>query len=198
MRKILYLYFIFLFAAGCKPGVPKDIIQPDQMALVLNDIHVVDGYVSSITAIDSAKRVATAYYKGIYKKFNIDSALYNKSMDYYYTNPRLLDEIYSKVTKGLNKQKATIIKSDSLYSAKMAKMAKQKIKADSLKKATDSLKKVKAVKKADTIKNVKSAKLTKQQKTLLLKKRTDSIKRADSLKQIKRSKRTRLNSVATK
>src|SRR5690349_1070333 len=112
MKNFIYTAFLFLFVAGCKPGIPSDIIQPDKMALVLNDIHIVDAYITTIPYLDSSKKTAAAFYNGIYKRYEIDSALYGKSMAYYSQHPKILDEIYTKVTKGLNKQKGVLVKAD--------------------------------------------------------------------------------------
>lgn len=94
---------ISLFYA-CKPGVPKDIIQPAQMEKILFDIHIVDGYIGSLSLQDTAKIVASRYYKAIYKKFNIDSATYNKSMDYYYDHADVLEKMYSNLSKRFQKE----------------------------------------------------------------------------------------------
>ena len=64
------------------------------MAKVLYDIHMADSYMNMLTRQILLKIIAAAYYKGIYKKFGIDSALYTKSMDYYYTDPKALNDIY--------------------------------------------------------------------------------------------------------
>ncbi len=157
---------------GCKPGIPDDIIKPDKMEKILYDMHIVDGYLSSIYVVDSAKKVAAAYYKGIYKKFGTDSAQYNKSLLWYNTNPVELETVYKNVQKMLAKQKKGTeladlmirknqFKTDSLVIAK-------KFKADSLairkKMKPDSLSKVKAVaaiakkkKEADSLINIKKA-----------------------------------------
>lgn len=95
---------MFLFA--CKSGVPKDIIQPAQMEKVLFDVHIADGYISSLTLQDTAKIVASSYYNGIYKKFNIDSAAFNKSMNYYYNHIDLLDKMYINIQKSIEIEKA--------------------------------------------------------------------------------------------
>ena len=109
--KIFFAIIAFvLFFSACKPGIPKEIIQPKQMEKGLFDIHIVDGYLSNIPKQDSAKIIAAAYYKGIYKKFNIDSALYNKSLNYYYKNPNELNKIYSNVINNLKKQREKIAK----------------------------------------------------------------------------------------
>ncbi|ETZ21035.1 DUF4296 domain-containing protein [Pedobacter sp. V48] len=198
MKNFIYTAFLFLFVAGCKPGIPSDIIQPDKMALVLHDIHIVDAYITTIPNIDTSRTMAAAYYSGIYKRYEIDSALYGKSMAYYSQHPKVLDGIYDKVTKGLTKQKNVLVKADSLVNAKAAKVLKAKFKADSVKRAdslkkvtapqrakfkADSLKKVIAVKKADSIKKVDSTKKAKAVlRKAIRKKRADSIKARELLK----------------
>ncbi|MCX2451657.1 DUF4296 domain-containing protein [Pedobacter sp. PLR] len=118
MRNFLYILSFFLLISACKPGIPKDIIQPDKMPGVLSDIHVVDGYITTIPAVDSAKKVASSYYKGIYKKYGVDSAMFARSMAYYNANPKLLDDIYTLVIQDLSRQKDVITKSDSVINAK--------------------------------------------------------------------------------
>ncbi|SFH46843.1 DUF4296 domain-containing protein [Pedobacter insulae] len=101
MKKIFAISIICSLIFACKPGVPDDIIQPDKMEKVLFDIHTVDGYIATLSVPDTAKIVAASYYKGIYKKFNIDSAKYNKSLDYYYSHPDVLTKLYENVMKEL-------------------------------------------------------------------------------------------------
>ncbi|WP_182955866.1 DUF4296 domain-containing protein [Pedobacter gandavensis] len=140
MRNFLYILSFFLLISACKPGIPKDIIQPDKMPAILSDIHVVDGYVSGIPEVDSAKKVAGSFYKGIYKKFGIDSALFAKSMTYYNDNPKLLDDIYIRVVGDLSKQKALITKSDSLMNDEYKQKLNLKMAADSLAKKSPDYK----------------------------------------------------------
>ncbi|WP_285008531.1 DUF4296 domain-containing protein [Pedobacter faecalis] len=163
MRNFIVLGTLIFLMAGCKPGIPKDIVQPDQMASVLHDIHLTDGYINTIANIDTAKVLAAAYYKGIYKKYGIDSALYARSMEYYYSDPKTLDEIYKKVGTQFEKEKRQIVRADSLKNVKIEQAARKKAKADSAKVA-------------DSLKNLPVARQ---------KRRTDSIKRADSLEKVK-------------
>jgi hypothetical protein len=156
MKRFILTVFCFLFLLACKPGIPSDIIQPDDMALVLNDIHIVDGYITTVRP-DSSKIIAASLYKGIYKKFNVDSAKFYKSMDYYYSNPTVMDGIYKQVTAGLLKQKLKLITLDSLKNVRIQAKAKLKAKADST-KAADSVKKVILKKKTDSLNKVKSKK----------------------------------------
>ncbi|SMC41355.1 DUF4296 domain-containing protein [Pedobacter africanus] len=135
MKNFLCIAMVFFFASGCKPGIPKDIIQPEEMAKVLQDIHIADGYVTNTPHPDSIKVLAASYYKGIYKKYNIDSALYAKSMEYYNTDPKALNDIYLKVTAELTKEKNSILKADSLFNAGEIAKARLKLVRDSARKA---------------------------------------------------------------
>lgn len=156
MKTYIYLLLFAIFVSACKPGIPSDIIQPDEMALVLNDVHIADGYISAVQP-DSAKIVAASLYNGIYNKFKVDSAIFYKSMDYYYKNPIIMDEIYKKVNASLLKQKLKLISIDSLKSAAISKKADIKKAADSIRKI-DSLDKVMLKRRADSVKRLSSVK----------------------------------------
>ncbi|MCX2575143.1 DUF4296 domain-containing protein [Pedobacter sandarakinus] len=174
MKQIFCGLIVALFCVACKPKAPDGIIEQERMEKILFDIHVVDGYLSTIYAQDSARKVASKYYRGIYKKFDTDSAGYTNSLNYYYQNPTILAEIYASITKQLASQKKAMLKADSLimqrkFNTDSIKIIK-KFKADSSairkKMKPDSLSKVKAVadiakkkKVADSILKVKKATL---------------------------------------
>jgi DNA polymerase sigma len=105
MKRFLSIIIFFILIQGCKSGIPKDIIQPNKMEKVLFDIHVVDGYIGTMINQDTTKIIASSYYNGIYKKHVIDSALLNKSMNYYYTHPVILNDIYTNVEKVFTAEK---------------------------------------------------------------------------------------------
>ena len=105
MKRFFVILILCALFYACKPGIPKGIIQPNKMEKVLHDIHVVDGYSTSFANIDSSKKVISSLYKGIYKKFGIDSALYNQSLDYYYKHPDVMKKMYDNISANLNKEK---------------------------------------------------------------------------------------------
>jgi len=147
MRNFLCVGLVLILLSGCKSKIPADIIQPEKMQVILYDIHIVDGYVSTLGADqDSAKRIAAAYYKGVYTKFAIDSVLYTKSMAFYYDHPEILTGMYDQVNATLKKSKDSLDKIETKRLAKMTaaqkkaiKSADDKRKADSTKKSKDSL-----------------------------------------------------------
>ena len=139
MKNFLPIIVVFFFISGCKPGIPKDIIQPEEMAKVLHDMHIADGYVTMTPNVDSAKRMAASYYKGIYKKYNIDSALYNQSLNYYYGDPKTMTDIYKVVTDQLTGERNQLMKADSLANAKIINKQRAKIVLDSTRIADSTL-----------------------------------------------------------
>jgi hypothetical protein len=107
MNKFLIVIVVCALLYSCKPGIPKNIIQPNEMEKVLFDIHVIDGYATelSYSTPDSLKKIISPLYKGVYKKHGIDSALYNHSLDYYYKHPDQMKEMYDHIIAALLKAK---------------------------------------------------------------------------------------------
>jgi len=123
MTRFLLLFFCAVLAFGCKPGIPKDIVQPAEMENILFDIHIIDGYVASIPTPDSAKKVSAPIYKGIFKKYGIDSAMHAKSMAYYYSRPDLLSKMYDRISNKISKTRDDLIKKQEKQT--VAEAAKQ-------------------------------------------------------------------------
>ena len=152
MTRFFLIVFCITLLVACKPGIPKDIVQPEEMEKILFDIHVIDGYVSLIPTSDSAKKVTAPIYKGIYKKYGIDSAKHAKSMAYYYKHPDVLSKMYDRISEKVAKtrddetkkqEKENKLKIDK--ETKLRKVVEAK-KADSIKKAAKN-------NKIDTAKN---------------------------------------------
>ncbi|MCX2479645.1 DUF4296 domain-containing protein [Pedobacter sp. MC2016-15] len=191
MRRFCWAGLVFLIA-GCKPVIPKDIIQPHDIRLVLYDMHVADGYVSTIPIPDSARKVAASYYNAIYKKYGIDSAKYTRSMNYYYDHVESLSSIYKDVTANLQKSKDSMDK----VQAKILKKeeAIKKFKKDSADKAdpkrviarADSLKKVKkdSLDKIDLEKKAKEMAVKKEKKDSAEKAKQKSVKKDAAPKKV--------------
>ncbi|MET4142221.1 DUF4296 domain-containing protein [Pedobacter sp. UYP1] len=189
MRNFLCICLLVIGIGGCKPGIPSDIVQPDKMQDVLFDIHMVDGYISTIANADSAKSTSAAYYKGIYKKFGIDSVMYTKSMNYYYDHPEVLNTMYDKITGKLKKVKE---KEDKINAKRLKKIAAiEKAKKDSLDKADPKRVIRAAAAKKDSL--AKAEILLKKTKADAAKKiKKDSLARVTELKKVKKEEAKKL------
>ncbi|HEX8376942.1 MAG TPA: DUF4296 domain-containing protein [Pedobacter sp.] len=102
MRRLLLLFFLFVFISSCSEGVPKGIIPQEAMINVLTDLHLAGGFAYAKTT-DSTKFDIDIVYKSIYKKHKTDSATVKKSVAYYSRNPEKFDLIYKQVELNLNK-----------------------------------------------------------------------------------------------
>ncbi|MNK03434.1 hypothetical protein D3C87_212810 [compost metagenome] len=154
MTRFLLLLLSVLSISACKPGIPKDIIQPNEMEKILFDIHLIDGYISSIPTPDSARKVSAPIYKGIFKKYGIDSATHAKSMTYYYNHPDLLAKMYDRISEKIGKAKDGEVKKQEKEEKLKAEKAIKERKAAEAKKA-DSLKKLKKENQIDTSKKAR-------------------------------------------
>ncbi|SEA60528.1 DUF4296 domain-containing protein [Pedobacter hartonius] len=192
MRRFCWAGLVFILIGGCGRKIPEDIIQPKVIRLVLYDMHIADGYISTIPVPDSAKKVGSSYYKAIYKKYGIDSVIYNRSMNYYYDHVDDIGGIYADVTASLQKSKDSIDK----IQAKILKKeeAAKKMKKDSADRANPKLvaaraDSVKKAKKDSTAKvkieiATKALTVKKAKKDSAEKARLKSIKRADAPKKV--------------
>ncbi|RAJ28370.1 DUF4296 domain-containing protein [Pedobacter cryoconitis] len=189
MKNLLCICLLLIGVGGCKPGIPSDIVQPEKMGEVLYDIHMVDGYISTIASADSAKSTSAAYYKGIYKKFGIDSVIYTKSMNYYYDHPEVLNVMYEKITGKLKKLKE---KEDKINAKRLKKLAAiEKAKKDSLDKADPKRVIRAAAAKKDSL--AKAEILLKKTKADVARKlKKDSLTRVIELKKVKKEEAKKL------
>ncbi len=153
MTRFFLIFFCITALMACKPGIPKDIVQPDEMEKILFDIHVIDGYVSLIPMPDSAKKVTAPLYKGVFKKYGIDSATHAKSMAYYYQHPDLLSKMYDKISSKVDKARDTETKKREKEEKLRAQKAAKLLKAAEAKKI-DSIKKSIKKKQTDTAKKL--------------------------------------------
>lgn len=126
MRKLICFLLASIVLFACKEKMPTDITPSEKMQNILYDIHVVDGYISTISNLDSSRKVASAYYKGIFKKYGIDSAKHAQSMKYYYAHPAELAEVYKVIFNKLEKQKVVMEKADSTKKTKLVKATEVK------------------------------------------------------------------------
>ncbi|WP_069661137.1 DUF4296 domain-containing protein [Arcticibacter eurypsychrophilus] len=101
MKSLLLLFFIMIFFIACDSGrSPKGIIGEKEMIDVLTDVHLVDGYASTMYA-DSNRNTIAALYMAIYKKHNTDSVGIRKSLEYYSRHPDELKIMYESVNAKL-------------------------------------------------------------------------------------------------
>lgn len=98
MKVFKILIFLVTLFYACEPdNKPKDLIEEKKMILIMTDLHIMDGYMSTIIYSDTTKRNAKNLYATIYKTHKTTQKSYEESLKYYSRKPALLDTMYNKV-----------------------------------------------------------------------------------------------------
>lgn len=127
MKGFKLFILCLLFISACKQNeTPEDIIGKEKMIRIMADLHVIDGYMSSLVYSDTMRVSGKNYYATVYKNYNTSPVLYNKSLEYYSMDPVMLDSMYSSVEKILSEKEAKINKIQALKLERSQKLEKAK------------------------------------------------------------------------
>jgi hypothetical protein len=107
----LTLMLSLLFFVACnnpKVTIPADVIKPDSMVMVLADVHVAEAsLVQKNIQGKSGNNYAASFYKYVFEKNKITPAQYQKSIEFYASNPDIYKTIYEQVITELSKRQAS-------------------------------------------------------------------------------------------
>lgn len=126
LAKIAALLSLMVLVA-CKPSVPSEYIQPNQMEEILYDYHLSQ----AIAQRDRSSADTTAFYKNMYyysvlKNHNVTEAEFDSSMVYYYTNADILHDIYRNISERMN----NVAKAHGASSGEIGKYSQYKTDGD--------------------------------------------------------------------
>ena len=104
--RLFFSFFLFLTVfSSCQeePDVPVGTISEAKMTQILTDMHLLEARIGrlGLTSLDSSTIITEHLKQQIFKKYGVDSAVYNRSYQFYSTNPVFLDRIYTAVVKKL-------------------------------------------------------------------------------------------------
>ena len=101
MRNSLFFLLLTLLVAACKPQVPSDVIQPDELEDILYDYHVSQamGKVELGTQADIDRN---KLFRSVLKKHGVTEADFDSSLVYYYSRIDRLQPIYRRVSDRLS------------------------------------------------------------------------------------------------
>lgn len=105
---------LLLFACREKKDIPvspysisaDSLISPNQMILILSDVHVVEAalQLEGKEKIESKDKTGD-YYQGIFNKYHISPERYGQSLTYYRQNPENFSKMYEKVIELLENRR---------------------------------------------------------------------------------------------
>ncbi|MBO4659780.1 MAG: DUF4296 domain-containing protein [Prevotella sp.] len=100
----LMLATTLLAAVGCKPGVPRDLLQPGELEDILYDLHIADGMAVAEGNYQESAYRRLAYRQAVLRKHDVSEALFDSSLVYYYRHTQRLHDIYSNLAKRLDSE----------------------------------------------------------------------------------------------
>lgn len=112
--------------------IPKGIIPKDSMAMILTDIHLVEGAKIGNSIMGDDNVSADVYYQKVYNKYHTTKTRFEQSFQFYSDNPSAMNDIYDTVIENLNKISLKPVKPDA--SKPEEKKEISPLPADSVKK----------------------------------------------------------------
>lgn len=102
LSAIALMFVISLCMMSCKPGVPKEYIQPGDMEDILFDYHIADGMANQ--SMKDRAVYQRAYRLAVLKKHEVTQAQFDSSMVYYMRHTDRLHTIYENLSKRLTEE----------------------------------------------------------------------------------------------
>lgn len=96
MKHSPLLIVVLLAVIGCKPTVPSQYIQPDELEDILYDYHVAEAMARSQYGNEVDVR-RNAFFQSMLCKHGVTEAEFDSSLVYYYSHVNRLQEIYERV-----------------------------------------------------------------------------------------------------
>lgn len=92
----LFLGGLVFLITSCKPGMPSDILAPDELEEVLYDYHLAQGMAESSSDSVSYKRYI--YVQEVFRKHGITEAEFDSTMVWYSAHATYLNDIYKNLS----------------------------------------------------------------------------------------------------
>ena len=89
-------FLLLLMVISCKPSVPSEYIQPDDMEELLYDYHLADALAKNEYG-DEGQLKRNAYFHTVLEKHQVSEAEFDSSLVYYYSHLDRLKDIYGRV-----------------------------------------------------------------------------------------------------
>lgn len=86
-----------LLLMACKPTVPDEYIQPDDLEDILYDYYISQALGGQVSEANSTSFNKNLYYHAVLKKHGVTEALFDSSLVYYYAHSEQLYKIYKNV-----------------------------------------------------------------------------------------------------
>ena len=102
-KKFCLMVSCILFGCIGEVKIPDDVMSKNEMISFLIDVHILEAKMGQLSLNrDSAYEVFSHFESEIFEQHGVDDSLYNKSLEFYYMNPEIMEEIYAAVLDSLS------------------------------------------------------------------------------------------------
>jgi len=114
-KKIIIYLFLAISILSCNISTKKDILPPEKMQAILQDIHLYDAILNEKKFMDKNLKDSTqSYYNSIWRKYNISYFEFKESLNFYSARPDALTKMYDNILKNYSEKRDSIKKSSNL------------------------------------------------------------------------------------
>ena len=105
LSHIVMVTTMMVSIVSCKPGVPKEVIQPDDMEEILYDYYVSQG-IASIPGPQGGSEDyrRDLYFNSVLNKYGVTRAEFDSALVYYYTRADRFVDIYKNVQERMSEE----------------------------------------------------------------------------------------------
>ena len=107
MRRSLTYLLVLMLVVACKPTVPSEYIQPNDMEDILYDYHLALAMSRQKNSHESDFN-RSLYFQSVLKKHGVTEAEFDSSLVYYYSHVYRLKDIYSEVNQRLSDEATSL------------------------------------------------------------------------------------------
>lgn len=133
----LILFAVIIQACSDQDQVPSELIQPEKMTHLMIQVHLLESKVSRLRLKRDTSQFLYDHFERLMLEENgLDTAQFNKSMDFYTTNPKIFKKVYAAVVDSLLEMEAREkLRIEERKRLAEEKEEEKKAKQDSLRKA---------------------------------------------------------------
>lgn len=118
MRFLIFaLLSMILLFSSCQEKKPSGIISEKKMTSLLEEVHILDGYLQTLPH-DSAQKIIDTLYVQLLAKYELDTAGFSNNVNFYYANPTKTSKMYETIANNLRAKEQEVGRIDSVYNVR--------------------------------------------------------------------------------
>ena len=105
--RIAFCLFLLITLTHCEKESTSDLLSDEQIIPILADIHVAEAAMQNLVGI-TKDSMGNIYYQQIFELHDVDSTVYNMTMDIIRKDPVRLSKVYNEVVIYLEEKERSL------------------------------------------------------------------------------------------